>query len=136
MALSARGKTIWVELATTEAERQRGLMERKELLPDHGMLFVLASDEHPSMWMKNTPLPLSCAFIRSDGLITQVFDMQPYSLRAHTSRWAVRYVLEMEQGWFRENDLHAGDRIEIPTLIDRLSAQKSGGNDRQGNADE
>lgn len=115
--LRVNGKVIWAEVAITEAARHRGLMGRTKLKKDHGMLFVMPEDSHPSMWMKNTPLPLSCAFIRSDGVITQVFRMKPYSLHYYTSRWAVRYALEMDAGWFQRNDVHAGDRIEIPSIL-------------------
>lgn len=103
-----------VELAVTPEQRRRGLMHRRALLPNHGMLFVFEREEHLSFWMKDTPLPLSIAFIDAQGRIFQIEDMEPFSEEVHTSRARALYALEMERGWFRERVIEPGAAVEFP----------------------
>lgn len=89
-------------------------MGRQSLAPNHGMIFVFESAEKQCFWMKNTPLPLSIAFISERGLITNIADMQPFSEESHCSNQPVRFALEMEQGWFKKRGVLVGDKVEIP----------------------
>ena len=99
------------EVAATDAARSRGLMFRKELAPNHGMLFVFEQPATQCFWMRNTLLPLSIAFILDDGTIANIADMAPMTENSHCSTAAVRYTLEMEQGWFAKRGVTAGKKI-------------------------
>ena len=111
--IKADGTSIVVsaEVARTEAERNRGFMERRHIPDGTGMLFVFENDQILSFWMKNTPTPLSIAFISSDGRIKDIFDMTPYSLAPVQSSGYARYALEVPQGWFMRTGIQVGDRI-------------------------
>jgi uncharacterized membrane protein (UPF0127 family) len=104
---------ITVEIARTEQERTQGLMHRKKLPDGEGMIFIFERDEQLSFWMKNTVIPLSIAFIASDGRITEIKDMQPLDLSAVKSSRSVRYALETPQGWFSRAGVKAGDVVEM-----------------------
>lgn len=99
---------VHVEVAATDESRSYGLMNRTSLPPDHGMLFVFDSPGTGCFWMKNTPLPLSIAFIDAQGAIVNIARMQPYSLDTHCPAKPVQYALEMEQGWFKDHQIKAG----------------------------
>jgi uncharacterized membrane protein (UPF0127 family) len=103
-----------VEVAATETERNRGLMFRKTLADGRGMLFVFETDQRVSFWMKNTSLPLSLAYLASDGTILQILDLKPFSEEPRPSERSIRYALEVPQGWFAKVGLKPGDRFEIP----------------------
>ncbi len=105
---------LTVELARTAEERGRGLMFREELAEDGGMLFVFPGETDAGFWMRDTPIPLSIAFIATDGAILDVQDMEPLSTELHSPGALYRYALEVNQGWFREHGFGAGDRVEIP----------------------
>jgi uncharacterized membrane protein (UPF0127 family) len=104
---------ITVETARTDEERANGLMFRKTLPDGQGMLFLFDRDQQLSFWMKNTVIPLSIAFITSDGYIVEIKDMQPNDLNSVKSSRSVRYALEVPQGWFRRVNVKAGDRVKI-----------------------
>jgi uncharacterized membrane protein (UPF0127 family) len=114
--LSCRGIEISAEVARTEDEMAKGLMFRTELPDGKGMLFAYTADQRLSFWMKNTLIPLSIAFIASDGTIVEILDMTPRSLAPLRSTRSVRYALEVPQGWFDRVGIKAGDRIRIPSL--------------------
>lgn len=105
-----------VELALTTAQHQQGLMFRREMAPDAGMLFDFGS--HPrraSMWMKNTYIPLDMLFIRADGEIESIAERTtPHSLEVISSRGMVRYVLEVNGGTAARLGISPGDRVELP----------------------
>ena len=105
---------LTVELARTSAERSRGLMFREEMAEDRGMLFVFGGETRTGFWMKDTKVPLSIAFIASDGMILETQDMEPLSEALHRPAPAYSYALEVNQGWFERHGLGAGDRVEIP----------------------
>jgi uncharacterized membrane protein (UPF0127 family) len=110
--LSIGKQTVMAEVATTPAQRETGLMYRFSLKPDHGMIFVFDREEPQGFWMRNTYIPLSIAFIATDGRIVNILDMAPHD---ETTRWSngpVRYALEMRKGWFAEHGIQPGDRIE------------------------
>jgi len=104
---------ITVEIARTDEERAKGLMYRKVLPDGEGMLFVFERDQQLSFWMKNTIIPLSIAFIASDGYIIEIKDMQPNDLNSVRSSRSVRYALEVPQGWFGRVKVKPGDVVKI-----------------------
>lgn len=106
-----------VELARSAAERARGLMFREELAEDSGMLFVYEQDTETGFWMKDTPIPLSIAFISAEGTILDVQEMEPFSTDLHKPPAPYRYALEVNQGWFQEGGFAEGDRVEIPAAV-------------------
>jgi len=110
--LSAGIHVIHAEVANTDATRQRGLMFRKELEANDGMLFVFEAPDMQCFWMHNTPLPLSIAFIADDGTIANIADMAPETDDTHCSKKPVRYALEMAQGWFTDHGISAGKKID------------------------
>ncbi len=112
--LTVKGKTIWVEVVKTEEDKTKGLMFRDDLGRDEGMLFVYDREEILTFWMKNTPLPLSIAFLDSRGKVVDLQDMTPFSIKTHASAYPARYALEMNQGWFKRNGVSVGDTIKIP----------------------
>lgn len=103
--------TVQAEVAATDASRALGLMHRQSLLPNHGMLFVFDGAADHCFWMKNTPLPLSIAFIGADGNILNIADMQPYSEQSHCPAGPALYALEMQQGWFHDRKIQAEEQI-------------------------
>ncbi|MDR2576062.1 MAG: DUF192 domain-containing protein [Treponema sp.] len=104
---------ITVELARTDEERALGLMFRKNLPDGQGMLFVFDRDQQLSFWMKNTIIPLSIAFIASDGHILEIKDMRPNDINSVKSSRSVRYALEVPQGWFSRVNVKPGDVVKI-----------------------
>ncbi|MFC4276844.1 DUF192 domain-containing protein [Achromobacter aloeverae] len=110
--LSAGIHVIHAEIANTEESRRRGLMFRKALDANDGMLFVFDDPDLQCFWMHNTPLPLSIAFIADDGTIVNLADMAPETDDTHCSKKPVRYALEMAQGWFADHGISAGKKID------------------------
>jgi len=110
---------IVVELAVSPEEQEIGLMHRTELADGRGMLFVYAEDRRLAFWMKNTLIPLSIAYIASDGTIREVRDMEPLSLAPVESERYVRYALEAPLGWFDRAGLAPGDRFDLSGLPGR-----------------
>ncbi|WP_211187541.1 DUF192 domain-containing protein [Achromobacter sp. Bel] len=110
--LSAGIHIIRAEVANTDATRRDGLMFRKELPGNDGMLFVFEQPDVQCFWMRNTLLPLSIAFIADDGTIVNIDDMAPQTEDPHCAKKPVRYALEMAQGWFEEHGIKAGRKID------------------------
>lgn len=106
--------TVAAEIAIKPEDRNRGFMERKVIPDGTGMLFIFERDQLLSFWMKNTPHPLSIAYIDSKGKIRNIFDMNPYSTASIISTMSVRYALEVPQGWYKENGITEGDTIILP----------------------
>ncbi|MCL2043218.1 MAG: DUF192 domain-containing protein [Treponema sp.] len=111
---------ITAELAITDAERNQGLMYREKLSDGEGMLFIFDRDQQLSFWMKNTLIPLSIAFVSSDGRITEIRDMQPHDETSVRSSRSVRYALEVPQGWFDRVGVQSGDILRLD-LIPQIS---------------
>ncbi len=111
VTLRAGKKTIHAEVASTDVQREQGLMHRKSLPENNGMLFVFDRPARSCMWMKNTLIPLSVAFIDYDGTIVNIEEMAPMTTDSHCSAGWIRYALEMNAGWFRKNGLKPGSRI-------------------------
>ena len=102
---------IDVQLATTPQQRQIGLMSRREMPQTEGMLFIFEQPAEQCFWMKDTLIPLTAAFVADDGTIVNLADMKPLDETSHCSAKPVRYVLEMNQGWFEQRHLKAGAKL-------------------------
>ncbi len=111
IAMGAGIHRIDAQVAATPAQRQIGLMWRKEMPQNEGMLFIFEQPSVQCFWMMNTLLPLTAAFIADDGTIVNLVDMKPQTTDSHCSAKPVRYVLEMNQGWFGKKGLAAGARM-------------------------
>lgn len=109
--LTAGMHRIDAQVAATPEQRQIGLMHRKEMPQHEGMLFVFEQPAQQCFWMKNTLLPLTAAFVTDDGTVVNLADMKPQTLDSHCSAKPVRYVLEMNQGWFAQKGLKAGAKL-------------------------
>jgi uncharacterized membrane protein (UPF0127 family) len=109
--LRINGHRVVAEVAATEASRTTGLMNRFSLQSDHGMLFVFKEAQPQAFWMKNTYVPLSIAFIGSDGRILNIDDMAPQTENTHPSRGRALYALEMKKGWFAGRGIGPGDDV-------------------------
>lgn len=122
-------KTIQVEIADTIEKRNRGLMFRKSLPKDQGMLFVFPSSQTLSFWMKNTYIPLSIGFFNSKRQLLEVQDMEPESIllkeprKTYKSRLPAKYALEMNKGWFSKNKIKLGTKFKY--LRSKKSKSKS-----------
>ena len=111
------------EIARTAEEQRKGYMGRKTIPDGTGMVFAFAVDQKMSFWMKNTPHPLSIAYIDSAGFIREIYDMAPYSLDITESERSLRYALEVPQGWFARAGIAAGDRLSAESLSAITSGQ-------------
>ena len=105
---------IDVQVAATPEQRQTGLMFRKDMPQHEGMIFIFEQPTQQCFWMKNTLIPLSAAFVGDDGTIVNIEDMKPQSLDAHCSAKPVRFVLEMNKGWFAKKGIVAGYKLQGP----------------------
>ena len=121
ISLNAGLHIVRAEVAADNETRMRGLMFRKSLEQNQGMLFVFDQPSVHCMWMKNTLIPLSVAFIAADGTIVNIADMKPHDETTHCAARAVPYALEMERGWFASRGLKAGTRI---TGLDKAPASR------------
>ena len=109
--LAAGMHQIDAQVAATPEQRATGLMWRREMPQHEGMLFVFEQPSQQCFWMKNTLLPLSIAFVEDDGTIVNIDEMKPQTLDSHCSTKPVRYVLEMNQGWFARKGLKPGMKL-------------------------
>jgi uncharacterized membrane protein (UPF0127 family) len=112
--LTAGMYQIDAQVALTSEQRQIGLMFRKEMAQHEGMIFVFEQPTQQCFWMKNTLLPLTAAFVADDGTIVNLADMKPQTTDPHCSVKPVRYVLEMNQGWFAKKGIKAGAKLQGP----------------------
>lgn len=107
-----------VEIADTYQKRQHGLMFRRSLDKNSGMLFMFPYSRHRSFWMKNTYLPLSIAYINEKGIIIRILQMKPLDTSVtYDSKGPARYALEMNQGWFKKNRIKRGCRVLLNGCI-------------------
>jgi uncharacterized membrane protein (UPF0127 family) len=112
VALSVNGHKLTAEVAHTDPARAQGLMHRRMLPENRGMLFVFPSAAQHAMWMMNTYIPLSVAFIDERGAIINIEDMKPHTQDAHPAAKPAKYALEMNRGWFSKRGIKPGARIE------------------------
>jgi uncharacterized membrane protein (UPF0127 family) len=117
--LSAGMHLIDAQVALTPEQRQIGLMFRKEMPQQEGMIFVFEQPSQQCFWMKNTLLPLTAAFVADDGTIVNLADMKPQTTEPHCSAKPVRYVLEMNKGWFAQKGIKAGSKLGGPPFETR-----------------
>lgn len=111
LTLKAGMHLIQAEVAYTFDSRSRGLMFRESLGPNQGMLFVFEGAGRHCMWMRNTLIPLSVAFLDSDGTVVNIADMQPKTEQTHCAVRDVQLALEMDKGWFAARGIKAGTKI-------------------------
>ena len=100
-----------VEVVATDETRAKGLMHREKLGRDEGMLFIFDEPAYHGMWMKNTLIPLSVAFIDAQGVILNILDMEPQTLESHMSAGPSIYAIEVNKGWFDAKKVKAGDKV-------------------------
>ncbi len=112
ITLTMNGKRLIAEVASTDAQRAQGLMNRRMLPENRGMLFVFADIAMHGMWMMNTYVPLSVAFIDERGVIVNIEDMQPHTQNSHAAARPVKYALEANLGWYRKRGIKPGDKVE------------------------
>jgi uncharacterized membrane protein (UPF0127 family) len=103
---------ITAEVANTDATRSTGLMHRRMLPENRGMLFVFSDVAIHAMWMMNTHVPLSVAFIDSEGTIINIADMQPHTQTSHPAARPAKYALEVNQSWFKTRGIKPGDKVQ------------------------
>jgi uncharacterized membrane protein (UPF0127 family) len=103
---------LTTEVASTDPDRSTGLMHRRMLPEDRAMLFVFPDVAYHAMWMMNTYVPLSVAFLDRDGVIINIADMQPQTTDSHRAARPAKYALEVNQGWFRKRGIKPGDKID------------------------
>jgi|TARA_B100000768_G_scaffold78475_1_gene74596 hypothetical protein len=106
-------KSLDVEVANSDIKRRQGLMHRKDLAKDRGMLFLWPQSNTKCMWMKNTSLPLSVAYLSNDGVIQEIYNMIPFSEDSVCSAYSTRIALEVNAGWFEENGIAVGDKLDF-----------------------
>ena len=109
--LNAGIHNITAQLARTPEQREIGLMFRASMEPNEGMLFAFDNPGQQCFWMKNTLIPLAIAFVADDGSIVNIDSMKPQTLDGHCSTKPVRFVLEMNEGWFAKRGIKAGSRL-------------------------
>jgi uncharacterized membrane protein (UPF0127 family) len=122
--LTVGGKSLRVQVVVTESEQQRGLMGRRDLGPDDGMVFVYPMPQQMSFWMKNTPTPLDIGFFKDDGTLGEIYAMYPFDETPVRSAGAdYTLALEVNQGWFARQGLKPGAKIDQTQLAAALRAR-------------
>ena len=110
--LEISGNPLIAEVANTAEAREQGLMYRKHMRGNHGMLFVYPEPGVHAMWMKNTSVPLSIAFLDEQGIIINIEDMMPFSEEQHQAGAPAKFALEMPIGWFSKREIKPGAKVE------------------------
>ncbi len=105
------GHPLRVEVATTDQQRMQGLMYRKKMGANDGMLFIFEEPAYHAMWMKNTLIPLSVAFVDAQGSILNILDMAPETLDSHMAAGPAIYAIETNKGWFAQKKVKPGDKV-------------------------
>lgn len=121
--LRIKDREITVEVASTRADRERGLMYRETLPEDRGMLFIYPQERVLSFWMRNTTIPLSIAYLDAEGAIREIYYMRPLDFTSIVSQSKVRYALEVNEGWFERHGIEAGDRVVLPESIRSIAGE-------------
>lgn len=125
LSLNVGNSNLNIEIANTKEQRAEGLMFRKSLKQNNGMLFIFDKEQQVSFWMKNTLIPLSIAYINKKGEIMEIYDMNPRSLEPVPSkRSTVLYALEVNKGFYKQNKISIGDKINLDTLNNYLKSSK------------
>lgn len=122
--ISVGGKTVRMQLAVRPAEMQRGLMERRDLGRDDGMLFIYDQPQALQFWMRNTPTPLDIGFFGPEGRLEEIYPLHPYDEKTVRSRGdRLQFALEVNQGWYRENGVKPGAALDRKALAEALKAR-------------
>ena len=122
--LSAGGKVFRAQLAVKREEMEHGLMFRETLEKDHGMLFVYSSPRQMRFWMRNTSIPLDVGFFNAQGEFKEVYPLFPHDDTNIASRsHSLQFALEMNRGWFKENRIRPGARLDLKKLSAALSSR-------------
>lgn len=122
-AIKVGDRTVRAQVALLQDETVRGLMFRKELGADEGMVFVYDRPQRMSFWMRNTTVPLDIGFFDAEGVLREVYPMYPRDERQVVSRGRVQIALEMNQGWYRSAGVKPGDRIDLEALAAAIRAR-------------
>lgn len=122
-ALKVGDRTVRAQVALLQAETVQGLMFRKELAPDEGMVFVYDRPQQMSFWMRNTTVPLDIGFFDAEGVLREVYPMHPRDERPVASRGRMQFALEMNQGWYRSAGVKPGDRLDLAALAAAIRAR-------------
>jgi hypothetical protein len=123
-AIKVGEETVQMQLAVFPAEMERGLMQRRDLGRDQGMLFIYGTPTQMSFWMRNTPLPLDIGFFSPDGELKEIYTMLPHDETPIRSRSeALTFALEMNLGWFNENGVKPGARLDLAAVREALKAR-------------
>lgn len=120
------GQVVQMQIALNPAEMSRGLMERRDLGPDQGMLFVYPEPQPMSFWMRDTPLPLDIGFFDRDGVLRETYAMQPFDeapIRSRDQR--LQFALEMNQRWYHEHGVRPGAQLDLAALREALKARSA-----------
>lgn len=117
-------QTVQLQFAVTGAEMQRGLMERRDLKPEQGMIFVYPRAQGLSFWMRNTPTPLDIGFFTADGELREIYPLHPFDETPVASRRKdLQYAVEMNQGWFKANNVKPGAKLDLAAVAAALKAR-------------
>ncbi len=117
------GQVVQMQVAILPAEEQQGLMYRKTMGPDEGMIFLYDRPQQMSFWMRNTEIPLDIGFFDPDGKLKEVYPMYPHDERPMQSLGVRQFALEMNQGWYRQHGLKPGDGIDLVALAEAVRAR-------------
>ena len=112
VTLAVAGNKLTAEVASNDVQRSAGLMHRRMLPENRGMLFIFPDVAMHGMWMMNTYVPLSVAFLDREGRIINIEDMQPQTQNSHTAAKPAKYALEMNLGWFAKRGIKPGTKVE------------------------
>lgn len=117
-------QTVRMQLAVRPGEMQRGLMERRDLGHDDGMIFIYDKPQQMSFWMRNTPTALDIGFFGANGVLEEVYPLHPFDERAVASHGTqLQFALEVNQGWFRERGVKPGAKLDLKALAEALKAR-------------
>lgn len=119
-------KSVFLQLAIRAEEKAKGLMFRESLATDHGLCFVSDPPQQQSFWMRNTQIPLDLAHFDSQGVLVEIHQLYPYDespVKSH--HLEIRYSIEMNQGWFKRNQIRPGSKLDLDLLQQALAARGS-----------
>ncbi|MDB6165192.1 MAG: hypothetical protein JWQ83_332 [Lacunisphaera sp.] len=117
-------RTVQMQIAALSAEQQKGLMFRKTMGADEGMLFVFTAPQPQGFWMRNTTLPLDIGYFEPSGELKEIYPMYPLDEKTVPSRSrSIQFCLEMNQGWFRQNGVTAGAKLDLKAVAEALKAR-------------
>jgi uncharacterized membrane protein (UPF0127 family) len=117
-------RTVQLQFAVASAEMQRGLMGRRDLQPDQGMIFVYSRPQKLSFWMRNTPTPLDIGYFTADGVLREIYAMHPFDETSVPSvRDDLQFAVEMNQGWYKANNVRPGAQLDLEAVKAALRAR-------------